>query len=68
MRAFSGRAIGAPVTDTADVILEQLEVTGIVHAGDGSGEQAALGSAGERHTAFTGRMLALVAQASQGPF
>jgi len=67
---LSGRAIGAPVTDTADVILEQLEVTGMYTLATAPANKGRAGSARERHTAFTGRMLALVRKgiSGAGPF
>ena len=67
---FSGRAIGETLTGTSEAVLGQIDVTGTYTLTSAPANRVALSLPGERHTAFTGRMLDLLrtGSASAGPF
>ncbi|MFJ9448456.1 pYEATS domain-containing protein [Kitasatospora sp. NPDC101235] len=57
---FSGRAIGATLAEDADTILGQLQAAGTYTLASAPGSRTALVLPGERHTAFTERLLRLM--------
>ncbi|WP_248013815.1 caspase, EACC1-associated type [Streptomyces rhizoryzae] len=57
---FSGRAISATLAEDADAILGQLQVAGTYTLASSPGSRTALVLPGERHTAFTERLLRLM--------
>ena len=67
---FSGRAIGDTLTSTSEAVLGQIDVSGTYTLTSAPANRVALYLPGERHTAFTGRMLNLLrtGSASAGPF
>jgi hypothetical protein len=57
---FSGRAIGTSMSDATRQLVNQLEVTGTCILTSAPPNSTALAVPGERHTAFTGRLLELL--------
>jgi biotin carboxyl carrier protein len=57
---FSGRAIGETLADPGQQVLGQLEVAGTYTLTSAPANRSALILPGERHTAFTGRLLDLL--------
>ncbi|GAA5032546.1 caspase family protein [Streptomyces siamensis] len=57
---FSGRAIGDTLADEDETVLGELEVSGAYTLTSAPGNRTALILPGERHTAFTERLLALL--------
>ncbi|KQV09943.1 MULTISPECIES: caspase family protein [unclassified Kitasatospora] len=61
---FSGRAIGRPLAGEEQPLLAALEVSGAFTLTSAPANRAALALEGERHTAFTGRLLRLLEEGS----
>lgn len=61
---FSGRAIGDTLADEEDAVVGQLEVSGTYTLASAPANRTALILPGERHTAFTERMLNLLVDGS----
>ncbi|WP_410626757.1 caspase domain-containing protein [Amycolatopsis sp. cmx-8-4] len=57
---FSGRAIAETLADDEEVVLGQLEVDGTYTLTSAPANKTAVVLPGERHTAFTGRLLSLL--------
>jgi ribosomal protein L7/L12 len=57
---FSGRAIGETLAGTEESVLGQIQVSGTYTLTSAPANRTALILPGERHTAFTGRMLSLM--------
>ncbi|MBO3748167.1 tetratricopeptide repeat protein [Streptosporangiaceae bacterium NEAU-GS5] len=57
---FSGRALADAMADPATVVLGQLDVQGTYVLTSAPRDRVALSLAGERHTAFTGRLIKLL--------
>jgi Domain of unknown function (DUF5753)/Caspase domain len=63
---FSGRAIGQVLADREQQVLEQLEVNGTYTLTSAPANRSAVILPGERHTAFTGRLLELLREGDPG--
>jgi len=61
---FSGRAIGDTLADEEDAVVGQLDVSGTYTLASAPANRTALILPGERHTAFTERMLNLLVEGS----
>jgi tetratricopeptide (TPR) repeat protein len=61
---FSGRAIGETLTDSDEAVLGQLQVEGTYTLTSAPANRAAIILPGERHTAFTERLLSLLTTGS----
>jgi hypothetical protein len=57
---FSGRALGTEMAGAAESLLGQLEIEGCCLLTSAQADNVALVMPGERHTAFTGRLLSLL--------
>lgn len=63
---YSGRAIGDPLGGIDEQVMEQIEVAGTFTLTSAPANRAALILPGERHTAFTGRLLDLLRSGHPG--